>query len=206
MTDSANEKRTYLRVNAGQINLLFEPVKPEQAAEVEKEILAQPPNMEDLEIETDRLWHQHDPAERMEDHFTLLFRFLQKIDAKMDYLIDIAERRRPVNPPSANSYLVDISGTGIAFLCPQQIPQKTLLKLHLQFSRFPVNEILALAEVKWAKPQKTKEGKDIFETGAEFTAIHESDREKIFRFISKIERQMLRDRKEAKQRKEEENG
>lgn len=191
---SAYERRQYLRVKAAGLRLTFSVVPPAKLEDARKEILALNPNPEDLGIETDRLWHSADIAEKMDDQFSDLQRYLRQLDSKIDYLIAIAEGRATPHPAAIYTVsLMDLSAGGFAFFANEDLPADAFIKITLQITRFPLVEVHGIAQVLWCKPFEDK-----YEIGAQFETILESDRERLFRFISRLERQMLRERKEAR--------
>jgi len=193
------ERRQSLRVMAAELSLVYSIVPDELIEETRRGVLGQNTGQEDLQIETDKLWHTNDVAEKMDDQFTELRRFLRQIDAKLDYLVSIAEGRKATPPRSQHMVsLVDISGGGVAFYNDAKIPMGSLLHIRLQLSRFPLLEINATAHVAWVKDCVTAELSEKYEIGTSFDTILEDDRERLFRFISRLERQTLRERKEAK--------
>jgi c-di-GMP-binding flagellar brake protein YcgR len=94
--------------------------------------------------------------------------------------------------------MIDISGAGLSFGCSERIPENSPLKIRLQLSRFPHSEIITLARVVWTRPAESSTGRDTYEVGVFFDTILKDDREKIFRHIARIERKMLRERKETR--------
>ena len=195
---NAEERRQYLRVEATGLIVLYEIVPPEKLQEAGLEVFNQPPLAQELEIETDKLWHTADLGERMNEQFALMARSFGQLGAKLDYLIALAEGK-PVEPVSEHPvYLLDISGAGLSFLGKENLAKETLLRLRIRFSRFPLSEVLAIGKVMWSRPAEENTHKEEFEIGAQFEVIRDDDREMLFRFISLIERKMLRDRKEFK--------
>ena len=202
MTDyeqiTSAERRQSLRVLAAGLYVVYSIVPDELIEETRRSVLSQNNPPEDLQIEADKLWHTNDVAEKMDDQFAELRRFLRQIDSKLDYLISVAEGRKPKTPRVEHTVnLTDISGGGIAFHNKTEIAAGTLLHIRLQLSRFPLLEICATADVAWSKPV-VENDKQKFEIGTSFDTILEDDRERLFRFISRLERQVLRERKESK--------
>ena len=195
---NAEERRQYLRVEATGLTVLYEVVPPETLQEAAIEVYNQPPLAQELEIETDKLWHTADLGERMNEQFALMARSFGQLDAKLDYLIAVAEgnpvERRPEHPV----YLLDISGAGLSFLAKEDLPKETLLRVRIRYSRFPLSEVLTIGKVMWVRPAEADKHEGQFEIGVRFEVIRDDDREMLFRFITRIERKMLRDRKEFK--------
>jgi hypothetical protein len=134
----------------------------------------------------------------MNEQFALMARSFGQLGAKLDYLIALAEGK-PVEPVSEHPvYLLDISGAGLSFLGKESLAKETLLRLRIRFSRFPLSEVLTIGKVMWSRPAEENTHKEEFEIGTQFEVIRDDDREMLFRFISLIERKMLRDRKEFK--------
>ena len=71
------------------------------------------------------------------------------------------------------------------------------MKAKIQLNRFPLVDLDLLAQVVRNSPHEEDTGRKRAEIGVLFITMHKDDREQVFRFISRIERKMLRDRKEA---------
>jgi hypothetical protein len=195
---NAEERRQYLRVEATGLMVLYEIVQPETLQEAAVEVYNQPPLAQEMESETDKLWHSADLGEVMHEQFALMSRSLSQLDAKLDYLIGIAEGK-PAQPVVQHPvYLLDISGAGLSFLGRENLGKDVLLRLRVRFSRFPLNEVLTIGKVMWCRPSGDDKHNGEFEIGLQFEVVRDDDREMLFRFISRIERKMLRDRKEFK--------
>jgi hypothetical protein len=195
---NAEERRQYLRVEATGLTVLYDVVPPEKLQEAAVEVFNQPPLAQELESETDKLWHSADLGEVMQEQFALMSRSLSQLDAKLDYLIAIAEGKPPQPVTQLPVYLLDISGAGLSFLGKQNLEKGALLRLRVRFSRFPLSEVLTIGKVMWCRPAGDDSHQGEFEIGTQFEVVRDDDRELLFRFISRIERKMLRDRKEFK--------
>lgn len=195
---NAEERRQYLRMEASGLSLIYERIPVENLDRARQEVLNRLPGQEDLEIETDKFWRTADLGERMNEQFTQLSRLLNQIDAKLDHLIAISEGEKTTFMGRHAVSLLDISGAGLSFFTGETISERSLLKLEIQFSRFPAVEILAIGRVIWGRETGSGAPEKKFEIGVQFEVIRDDDRERVFRFISKIERKMLRDRKEAR--------
>jgi len=200
MTESTNaqDRRQYLRVEASGLALLYEKVEQGDLQPIRDEIVSRVSAQQDLEIETERLWHSGDLRENINEQFAQFGRFLSQLDAKLDYLVSLAEGTAPVGTLPHPVSLLDISAAGLSFFCEESMGNDQYLKVRLQISRFPLNEIWSLCHVVWSQPSDRKTQNPTFEIGLHFDTISEDDRERIFRFISRMERKMLRERKEAK--------
>jgi hypothetical protein len=201
--DTVNgERRQSLRVLAAGLYVVYSIIPEELVEETRRSVLSQTLEQDDLQIESDKLWHTNDIAEKMDDQFSELRRFLRQIDSKLDYLIQIAEGRKPNAIGEQRTVrLLDVSGGGLAFLSKTDIPIGTMLYLRLQLSRFPMLEISATARV--ARTQQITQEMEAttdskFEIGTSFDTVQESDQERLYRFISRLERHLLRERKETK--------
>jgi hypothetical protein len=187
------ERRESLRLQV-RLPLFYEIVDPQLAEGEAVHILAGTGSEDEVAIESERFWHSEDLGERMEEQFNQLSRFLSQVDSKLDYLIALAEGREVPQPAGYQVYMLDISGAGLSFLDSRVHELGTLLKTRVQINRFPLEEIATLSKVVRCLPFEGQEGR--FEIGVRFETVRGVDREKIFHFISRAERTILRQRKE----------
>lgn len=190
--DTNEERREYRRVPT-RLNLLYEVLPPSKEQEYRRLVLNQAPARGDLEIETDRLWHTDDVSDKLQEQYDQLIRFMEQINAKVDYLIALEEGTEPPQVMRTTATVVSLSAIGLSFTENKAVGMGHLLKLRIQFSRFPLREILCLGRVT----RETEQPDGLYDIGVQYECIHEDDRERIFRFISRVERKMLRERKEG---------
>lgn len=196
-TSNSDERRQYIRMDASGLRLAYEKLDGSVVKKAKEELLKQP-SAGGLAIEAEKFFRISDPVEALSEQFKDMMQFMQRLDAKLDYLIAMEEGEKPPKIQTHPISMVDISGAGLSFYCQEELPEKSYLKIHIELSRFPMTEINTIAKVMWS--QKIQEGNmaGYSEVGVYFETIHEDDRERIFQYIARMERKMLRDRKEAK--------
>jgi hypothetical protein len=190
----SDEKREFMRVESS-LPMEFRIIHEGDRADAEREVMAAATEASELEIETDRFWHQENLGDRLEGEFGQIGRFLTQLDAKLDYLIDLAEGNEPQHRPAHRVHSLDISGSGISFLYDQSLDEDTLMVVTVELSQFPHAEAKVLGRVRRCLPHAS-EGKTEYEIGIHFELLRDDTQELIFRFISRAERKMLRMRRE----------
>jgi hypothetical protein len=195
----SEDRRDYLRVVA-PLSLHYELVSGDVIQQTRDEIVAMPPAQGDMVIETDHMFHAEDMGTQMEERFEQMKHFLDHLDSKIDYLIAVVEGRTPERKPGHVVHLLDISGSGLEFVSEIALETGLFLDMRIEMCRFPMIIIRTLGRVVRCSPvrsnvpvQMQAEG---FEIGIIFDTVHDVDRERVFRYISRLERQALRDRKE----------
>ena len=189
------QRRQFLRVPI-RLSLRYEIIPPERLEEAKNRVLSSVPAREDLEIEVDRFWHSDDLGENINQQFSQMTRYVEQLDSKLDYLIALAEGRETARPVTYAVHLLDISGSGLGFQSREAINSGAHLRMWVELSRFPLSEVMAIGCVARCGLAADPERAGHYDIAVEFTTLHEDDREKIFRFISRAERRMLRERKE----------
>jgi hypothetical protein len=190
------DRREFLRIRV-TLPLFYEVIPAIRAPQVAREIVESTGIAQSFDSDVSRFLHGEDLSEQMEEQFAQVMRMLKQVDAKLDYLIDVAEgRRAPTGRPNM-VILLDISGAGLSFVNQGEIPIGSFLRMVIQVNRFPMIEIPVVGKVQRCLNVSEAEGEGKFEIGVSFEAIRESDRENIFRFISRMERRILRERRES---------
>jgi len=191
------DRREFLRLRV-TLPMFYEVISAERAPLVAREIVESAGIAQSFDSEVSRFLHGEDLSEQMEEQFAQVMRMLKQVDAKLDYLIDVAEGRRAPGTGRPNMVvLLDISGAGLSFVNPGEIPVGSFLRMLIQVNRFPMVEIPVVGKVQRCLDVAETEGAGKFELGVSFEAIRETDREHIFRFISRMERRILRERRES---------
>ncbi|HNY28853.1 MAG TPA: PilZ domain-containing protein [Candidatus Sumerlaeota bacterium] len=190
------DRREFLRIRV-TLPLFYEVIAATRAPQVAREIVESTGIAQSFDSDVNRFLHGEDLSEQMEEQFAQVMRMLKQVDAKLDYLIDVAEGRREPGGRPNMVILLDISGAGLSFVNLGEIPVGSFLRMLIQVNRFPMIEIPVVGKVQRCLNVSESEGEGKFEIGVSFEAIRESDRENIFRFISRMERRILRERRES---------
>ncbi|PIQ88981.1 MAG: hypothetical protein COV72_05460 [Candidatus Omnitrophica bacterium CG11_big_fil_rev_8_21_14_0_20_42_13] len=89
--------------------------------------------------------------------------------------------KTPVPSSMAQAVAVNMSTEGICFLCSLPLEPGTIVELDIEVPFQPTPAHLE-GEVRWSKPIKTEEGKNMFDTGVRLL-ISKTDETKFFLFI-----------------------
>lgn len=189
------QRREYMRVQT-RLALWYRPIDPSDLEGACERVLEDAEPAGTLGSEADRLWGGEDVGDLINYHFTQMARFLGQIDLKLDYLIGKAEGR-DVEPPAIHDLeTFDLSGGGLGFFNSEPIEEGTWLEIRVQLSRLPFVEVHAIGQVIRCSAIQGQAGKRRHYIGVSFECIHDDSREAVFRFISGIERRMLRERRD----------
>ena len=91
-----------------------------------------------------------------------------------------------------------LSGSGLGARVPQVVPEGTLVDLELTLPGDPAASVRALGRaIHVVRPDGRVLPVGRFDVGIAFEAIHDEDREAVIRYTFRVQRAMLRDRKDA---------
>ncbi|MBN1865896.1 PilZ domain-containing protein [Candidatus Sumerlaeota bacterium] len=192
---NAENRREYLRVPV-HLTLIHEPIEADAIQAYINHVLSQPSSQSEPDTDIAHIMRTEEIEDILEDQFDQMTQALNKISSKLDYLISLAEGKKPEVTRARSAVVLDLSGSGLSFVDSAPVEPESYLKIRLQISRFPLLEVRALTKVVRCDPVPHATEGQRYEVGVFFEAIHEDDREKIFRFIVKVERKILRERKE----------
>ena len=190
------EQREFLRIRT-HLTLSYEKIEEADYEKVVREINSSSRKQEDLQIQASSFFVADEITEQVNDQFSRLMNLMKTIDSKMDYLIGLAEDVDSQRAISHNVHLIDISGAGLGFYAPQPLEIGTKLKARITLCRFPELSILCISKVIRNQEKTDNDGKTKWDVGTLFEVIHQDDRERIFRYISRSQRTMLRNRSDA---------
>ncbi len=190
------EQREFLRLRT-QLTLSYEKIEEADYDKIVSELNTSSRKQDDLQIETSSFFVSDEITEQVNDQYSRLLNLMKTIDSKMDYLIGLAEDDDFERTVSHNVHLIDISGAGLGFYAPQSLEIGTKLKTKITLSRFPELSIICISKVIRCGEKTDDEGKRKWDVGTLFEVIHQDDRERIFRYISRSQRTMLRNRSDA---------
>lgn len=189
------EMRKSLRVPLNAV-VSYETIAPERVEQVAEEIRNMTSASSEDPANVDRLFHSGDETwEKIDEEFSRLGSQMAELNAKLDYLIALGEGRSPERSLHRNREIEDLSGTGLCFRENKPIPIGSDLRLSIELSRFPRQTVHCIGEV--ARSDETAPGE--FQIGIHFTVINEDEREQLIHYIFRIQRRMLRNRKEKVQ-------
>ena len=124
------------------------------------------------------------------------------IDWKVHYLIKERSRDRDRALFPYEAVMVDLSGSGLKFSSHRKEGVRTLLQFRLILPILPFKEIIFNGEVVHLKEKKRADQPFFqYEIGVEYSDIKESDRESLFAYIVKRERQIRYEQREQNGKK-----
>ncbi len=136
----------------------------------------------------------HSEGEHREDK---ILELLLWIDWKVNYLIKERSREKDRAHFPYEAVMVDLSGSGMKFSSHRKEPVRTMLQFRLILPVLPFKEMTFNGEVVHLREQRTDEAAaPQFEIGVEYADIKESDRETLFSYIVKRERQLRHEQRE----------
>lgn len=197
------ERRESQRV-AIDLALTYEAVPAEDVGEVAEQTLSRLNSSESYSEASALLSSVEDPIDQLRQEVWILREAIYALSRRIEDLTEAVESgghgdRAHIEHPLMVS---DCSNTGIGFIGEAPHSEGQYLKLKLRLPTVPIAEIDCLGVVVRCRkldPPEENPGALRFDFGVRFTHIHEPDRERIIQYMFKVQRRMLRDRKEARE-------
>lgn len=190
-----DERRDFLRIPT-RLHLRYRILDDTQAEEAARVILSGERRGDDFEIDNPgSLLGQEELGDIVSEQYSQILRLVHQLDSKLDHVITLLEKGQGPTEKDQTVHLMDISGAGLGFLGDQPLEPETRLFMRIVISRFPEVAIDTLGRVRRCQQEESAEGETRYDIGVQFETIHHLDRERIFRFISRSERRLLRQRK-----------
>jgi hypothetical protein len=130
----------------------------------------------------DELLEQVDPGSPEEK----LYRCVQLINNKLDFIIDQMQQE-PSDSLSAPAEIVEMSGSGLRFICREYLPEGGLLKMDLVIPDSYYHQVELIVEV--VRVQRIDDG---FITAVNIIEVDEADRDSIVKVVFDRHRRKLR--------------
>ena len=130
----------------------------------------------------DELLEQVDPGSPEEK----LYRCVQLISNKLDFIIDQMQQE-PSSSLSSLADIVEMSGSGLRFICREYLPEGGLLKMDLVIPGSYHHQVELIVEVV-----RVKRIDDGFITAVKIIEVEEADRESIVKIVFDRHRRKLR--------------
>jgi c-di-GMP-binding flagellar brake protein YcgR len=135
--------------------------------------------------------------DRLDSVFSNFHRMLSDLSEQVAHLVALQEGRASHVAPDLRCRVINISGAGLAFECQEALAPGTMLRMTFDLQRFPYRSILCLGDVvrRQSRPADASPTTPhlIF---AHFTHIREEDRDRIIHYVFKMQRRMLRSRRQ----------
>ncbi|MBN1477960.1 PilZ domain-containing protein [Candidatus Sumerlaeota bacterium] len=189
------ERRTHLRVDS---SLLFRHVELSEAefTELSQRIISEPLGGVQDTGDHDRSGTNDDSFERLDLVLSNFHRMLRELSAKVDMLIAIQRGEEPEESRERSSRVINISGAGLAYESDEVPAVGTRLKMTFDLSFFPYVAIICLGEITRVDHHPSPpEGTPSHLVYVRFTHIREEDRDRIIRYVFKMQRRILRRRR-----------
>ncbi len=138
-----------------------------------------------------------------EDFDPVLVKILFHLDQKIDLVLARQDEiLKKITSPDHEEDIydtgecIDISGSGINMLIPENQNKDILLELNIEPPIHPAIQIIALGKITRVCPSRDKE-KSGYEISVTFTAINEDDREALIKYIFQRQRELISSRKRS---------
>jgi PilZ domain len=189
------ERRTHLRVDS---SLLFRHSALSEAefTELSQRIISEPLGGLHDSGDLDRSATNDDSFERLDLVFSNFHRMLRELSSKVDTLIAMQRGEEIGETRERSSRVINISGAGLAYESDAVPEAGTKMKMTFDLSFFPYLAIVCLGEITRVDHHPDPpEGTPSHLVYVHFTHIREEDRDRIIRYVFKMQRRMLRRRR-----------
>ena len=187
------------------LTLVYEVIPAQRVREVADEVMARVHSLEETESETVKMLRgTDDPVEQLRAEVLSLRECVGQMMGKIDELAaviggdapaaEIGGMRRPLT-------VINCSSTGLGFISSAGHPPGEYLRLRMQLQTSPQTVIECVGSVircERLAGRAEEGGGERFDIGLRFTHIHEADRERLIHYLFKVQRRLLRDRREAR--------
>jgi hypothetical protein len=188
------ERRSHMRVDC---SLMFRhrTLSESAYAEMAPRIVSQP--LDYLEESADLSPAASDETwERLDNVLSNFHRLLREISDQVQHLIAVSEGRPGTKDLDELARVFTISGSGLGFESDRPLEVGTKLRLCFDLSGYPYRSVVCLGEVSRCDPSdEPGAGVPSHQIFAAFTHIREEDRDRIIRFVFKMQRRQLRHRR-----------
>lgn len=188
-----------------EMDLRYEAVPADDVNEVAEQVMsrvntAEEPGSQSLQM----LKSGDDPLEMMRQEIQSLREIIQELAIRME---DFAAAVRGEAPSMSKHGMmrpvsvIDCSSLGVGFIASSPMAAGETIRIEMKLRATPAIYIECMGcIVRCAplEPTSGHEGPEQYDFGVKFTHIHEADRERLIHHLFKIQRRLLRDRKEAR--------
>lgn len=184
------------------MQLAYELVPAAKVKETAESVLARynpaPPPVSDA---MSSMRYQDDGIAQLQKEVAGLRDMLSEVLERIEHLTALVVGDVP-DAPQQPLQIQNISSTGVGFICAEPIAAGEYLRLHMVIHCLPrivIDCMGVIVRCKRLDATETNPGQARYDIGVQFTHIHESDRERLIRYLFQVQRRMLRDRAEARQ-------
>jgi hypothetical protein len=116
---------------------------------------------------------------------------LQRIDEKLDRILEKLECERSDVSPTMDATIKDISGSGMGLVLSEPLETGQLLQISMSLPGFPLNSFQAYGKVVRISARSGKD-KGLFDVAVKFLQISETDREHLIAYSFSAQRKAIR--------------
>jgi hypothetical protein len=185
------------------MHLSYERVPPERVRDTADEVMSRM-HEEAVAPETVSAWMRKGDDELGQIHLEIqgLQQMLREVLSRLDHLTSLAmgEEAAPTGDPQSQLLIMNVSSTGVGYIGGEPLQPGDYLKMRMVIHSTPQTVIECMGVVVRCLKAKPAAGYPTtpFDVGVRFTHIHETDRERLIHYLFKVQRRILRDRKEAR--------
>jgi hypothetical protein len=190
---SSVERRRHMRVPC---SLLFRHrvLSDAEWTEMGPGIVAEP--LDHLE-EPPEVAGPHDETwERLNTVFSNFHGMLREISDQVQHLMALQQGQVVASKPDVTARVFNISGSGLGYENNGALEPGTKLRMSFDMAGYPYRSVVCLGEVvRAAAPDKPTPSGMSHQIFVDFTHVREEDRDRIIRFVFKMQRRHLRHRR-----------
>jgi len=192
----ARERRDHMRVGSSLI-FRHRTLSDAEYAALAQRVLSQPLEYLEENPDNERSTGGDEVWDRLDNVLANFYQMIRDLSDKVDHLITLQEGGEPARRRDATSRVVNISGSGLAFESDEALPAGAKLRMAFDLSRYPYREIVCLGEVVRACTHPDPPlGTARHTMSVDFTHIREEDRDRIIHYVFRMQRRMLRNRRQ----------
>jgi hypothetical protein len=183
------------------MRLAFELIEPTRVVEAGEEVMARFCEGESASDTLQMLRKGEDPTEQLRAEVAALRELIGEMMLQLDEVASLVRGEGPAGPKRQIHYALSVlncSSTGLGLVHSDTLLPGQYLRLQMKLRNAPPLDIECLGVVVRCQKLPAEAGCERYEIGVRFTHIHEADRERMIHYLFKVQRQLLRDRKEAR--------
>jgi hypothetical protein len=116
---------------------------------------------------------------------------LQRIDEKLERILEKLECERANVSPATNATIKDISGSGMGLVLSEPLETGQLLQISMSLPGFPLNSFQAYGKIVRICARSGKD-KGLFDAAVKFLQISDTDREHLIAYSFSAQRKAIR--------------
>lgn len=188
-----------------EMDLRYEVVAASDVKEVAEQVMARVNTAEEPGSQSMQMLKAgDDPLEMMRQEIQSLREIIAELAVRMEDFAAAVRGEAPITAKHGMTRpvsVIDCSSLGLGFIASSPIACGDTLRIEMKLRATPAIHIECVGCVVRCKQLERAPGRDTidhYDIGVKFTHIHETDRERLIHHLFKIQRRLLRDRKEAR--------